>query len=135
MADETPEVSREIVEEFWHRCWQVAAVSHVVLPRSFYRFTLTNCWKCNKEILVFDWPEGCDLEKPKPRTIRYRRSKMAGGEYWGNVCAYCGILQGDFFLHSEPEGPFFGFSCGENIPEIWQADMRKLADLWKHPYF
>lgn len=25
----------------------------------------------------------------------------------GNCCVYCDALQGDFFLHSEPDGPFF----------------------------
>ncbi|MBI5924443.1 MAG: hypothetical protein HY836_02480 [Aquabacterium sp.] len=35
-------------------------------------------------------------------------SRMAGETSWGNVCIHCGVLQGAFFLHSEPDGPFFG---------------------------
>lgn len=35
-------------------------------------------------------------------------SRMAGESSWGNLCIHCGILQGAFFLHSEPGGPFFG---------------------------
>ena len=31
---------------------------------------------------------------------------------WANVCEHCGMLQGAFFMHSEPDGPFFG-SPGE----------------------
>ena len=34
-------------------------------------------------------------------------SKMAGESYLANHCPSCGIIQGDFFLHSEPGGPFF----------------------------
>lgn len=35
-------------------------------------------------------------------------SRMAGETSWGNLCIHCGVLQGAFFLHSEPDGPFFG---------------------------
>ena len=35
-----------------------------------------------------------------PRTI--------GGTNWANAGVHCGLLQGAFFLHSEPDGPFFG---------------------------
>lgn len=30
----------------------------------------------------------------------------AGGSYWANHCQQCQALQGDFFLHQEPGGPF-----------------------------
>jgi hypothetical protein len=26
---------------------------------------------------------------------------------WANACVHCGMLQGAFFLHAEPDGPFF----------------------------
>lgn len=35
-------------------------------------------------------------------------SQTADATYWANVCTHCGTLQGAFFLHSEPDGPFFG---------------------------
>jgi hypothetical protein len=35
-------------------------------------------------------------------------SGTRGDVTWSNVCHYCGALQGAFFLHSEPDGPFFG---------------------------
>jgi len=56
-------------------------------------------------------------------------SKTAEFVYWANHCSHCGALQGDFFLNSEPDGPFFGggvpeesttarlFAAGE-----WTAD-------------
>lgn len=34
-------------------------------------------------------------------------SKFAQASYLGNHCEYCGVLQGDFYLHHEPDGPFF----------------------------
>jgi len=35
-------------------------------------------------------------------------SRTVGQTSWSNVCVHCGLLQGAFFLHSEPDGPFFG---------------------------
>lgn len=33
-------------------------------------------------------------------------SRTIGGKYWANHCEYCGALQGDFHMHSEPGGAF-----------------------------
>lgn len=35
-------------------------------------------------------------------------SRTTGETNWANVCEHCSRLQGAFFLHSEPDGPFFG---------------------------
>lgn len=35
-------------------------------------------------------------------------SRTMGETSWANVCVHCGSLQGAFFLHGEPDGPFFG---------------------------
>jgi len=32
---------------------------------------------------------------------------MAGKKYFANTCPKCGVMSGDFFLHSEPGAPFF----------------------------
>lgn len=37
---------------------------------------------------------------------QYSRTK--GTTSWANACVHCGSLQGSFFMHSEPDGPFFG---------------------------
>ena len=34
-------------------------------------------------------------------------SKTTRSKYYANTCPKCGVLSGDFFLHSEPGGPFF----------------------------
>jgi len=39
---------------------------------------------------------------------RPTRSRTLGATVWANRCTQCGALQGAFFLHSEPDGPFFG---------------------------
>lgn len=36
-----------------------------------------------------------------------RRSRMAGCEYFMNICCHCKAHFGDFFLYSEPDGAFF----------------------------
>lgn len=33
-------------------------------------------------------------------------SKTVGGKYWANHCERCGVLQGDWHMHSEPGGAF-----------------------------
>lgn len=43
-------------------------------------------------------------------------SKTAGRVQWANHCASCGAMQGEFFLHSEPDGPFFSPSSLDVLP-------------------
>ena len=40
-------------------------------------------------------------------SFRLRYSKTTRSEYYANVCPRCNVLSGDFYLHSEPGGPFF----------------------------
>lgn len=35
-------------------------------------------------------------------------SNTLGETTWANACEHCGALQGAWFLHDEPDGPFFG---------------------------
>ncbi len=34
-------------------------------------------------------------------------SRTTGATSWANQCVHCRTLQGGFFMHSEPDGPFF----------------------------
>ena len=36
-----------------------------------------------------------------------RYSKTARSGYYANSCPRCGVISGDFYLHSEPGAPFF----------------------------
>ncbi len=40
-------------------------------------------------------------------TFKLKYSKMAGKKYFANTCPKCGVIYGDFFLHGEPDSPFF----------------------------
>jgi hypothetical protein len=40
-------------------------------------------------------------------TYKLKFSKTEGEKYFANTCPKCGVLSGDFFLHSEPGAPFF----------------------------
>lgn len=49
-------------------------------------------------------------------------SQTAGETTWANACSSCGALQGAFFLHAEPDGPFFG------MPRDFRGELRALID-------
>ena len=36
-----------------------------------------------------------------------RYSKTAGSRYYANTCPKCGVISGDFYLHSDLGAPFF----------------------------
>jgi hypothetical protein len=40
-------------------------------------------------------------------TFKVKFSKTVREKYFANTCPACGVLSGDFFLHSEPGAPFF----------------------------
>lgn len=40
-------------------------------------------------------------------TYKLKFSKTVKSKYYSNTCPKCGILSGDFYLHSEPGAPFF----------------------------
>lgn len=40
-------------------------------------------------------------------------SKALGGRYWANHCEHCGALQGDWHMHSEPNGAFYPLEIEE----------------------
>ena len=40
-------------------------------------------------------------------TYRLTYSKTVGCKYYANNCPRCGVISGDFYLHSEPGAPFF----------------------------
>jgi hypothetical protein len=64
--------------------------------------------------------------QPMPRTIQHCYSKEAGSKYWANTCPFCKSVQGDYFLHAEPEGPFFGTDI-EYATGTFEKDLMKVA--------
>jgi len=88
-----------------------------------------HCWKCQgrmpviallapkiedteDEICILSDIEGLPkdvlsyIQKRVP-TFKFRYSKTVGSKYYANTCPSCGMISGDFFLHSEPGAPFF----------------------------
>ena len=64
------------------------------------------------------------LARLAPR-YRPRFSRTMGETTWANGCEHCEALQGAFYLHMEPDGPFFGGADefeGELI-ELWPHDV------------
>lgn len=118
---------------FQARARQIAKASNLELPDVYYRYGICKCWKCKREIVVFTWPkdgmhdQSAPKVKPIPRTVQYRFSKTVGDKYWANTCPYCQSIQGDFFLHAEPDGAFFGINCEEDSPTAFDRDMLKIA--------
>ena len=49
-------------------------------------------------------------------------SRTVGESSWANVCVHCQMLQGAFFLHQEPDGPFF---CN---PEDFDGKMTLISE-------
>lgn len=60
---------------------------------------LSNIDELPKEVLLY-------IQKRVP-TFKRKYSKMAGKKYFASTCPKCGVMSGDFFLHSEPGAPFF----------------------------
>jgi hypothetical protein len=130
-----PETCWELQDRQRHTafCETLAQKLKIELPTSFYRYTAKQCWSCNQPMLVFAWP-GQDnnhstppKQEPRPPSIQYRYSKTAGGEYWANVCPHCNRIQGDFYLFSEPDGPFFGLRDLKDTPSAFLRDLQIIA--------
>lgn len=126
---------KEKVTNYISRAKELAKQSNIDLPISFYRFGISKCWKCNKRILVFTWPNHSSFsiteptKKPKPRTIQWRYSNTVRSTYWANCCPFCNRIQGDFFLYDDYGGPFYGFNVGEDNKIDFYNDMLLIAHL------
>ena len=87
------------------------------------------CWKCQSRMtavaLLAPKVEGTENEvcilsditglpdeireyiQKRVPTFLLKYSKTVGEKYYVNTCPSCGMLSGDFHLHSEPGAPFF----------------------------
>ncbi len=98
-------------------------------PPLFLASTTIACWRCGADmpavgLIAPKVPDNEDevcilsditelppsvlafVQKRFP-TFKRKFSKTTRTEYYANTCPKCGILSGDFYLHSEPGGPFF----------------------------
>jgi ssDNA-binding Zn-finger/Zn-ribbon topoisomerase 1 len=109
---------------------QIAKECGIDLPLidSKYEYTLHTCYKCDKQMIVFDWSNselwGKEVPpEPVPKTVQLRYTKTIDESYWANVCPFCDSVQGDWYLNMEPGGAFSG------IPDY--DSLHKLPE--KHP--
>lgn len=125
--------------KFFDVASRIAKRDGILLPKDFYIYGLTTCWKCKREILVFDWEhqESWSKKKPEfepmPKSIKFRYSNMIDDSYWVNTCPRCHAIQGEYFLKDEVDSPFFGLknpegSFKEKIYEIAMKQGRWIKD-------
>ena len=100
-----------------------------ILPPLYLVGMKINCWKCqnrmpavailapniedtdNEVCILSDIVDLPDevlgyIQKRVP-SFKFKYSKIVGNKYFANTCPSCGVISGDFFLHSEPGAPFF----------------------------
>ena len=98
-------------------------------PPLYVARTMISCWRCRAHmpaiaLVAPNVPEAdgeiCILSQVEelPEVVlqfvrnrfpsfRLKYSKTVGSRYYANICPKCGVISGDFHLHSEPGAPFF----------------------------
>ena len=109
-------VCETAVEDYSKELSRLSNALNLDIPEDPFYTGITSCWKCKKEILVFDWLDSIEIEHlaQKPRTLEYRYTKDSGSHYWANTCPSCSVTQGDFYLHHRSDSPFFGIHYEES---------------------
>lgn len=106
-------------------------------PWGPYRAAPHTCFKCRKRTVVYTWVNhrvrGEDWPPPpKPKVLRRRKTGESGGmQYWANVCAACGITQGDNYLYDErgDQGPPpFRYTWRQPLPGLPGGPVAGAAD-------
>lgn len=103
-------------------CWRCrrstpvhALVAHGVIDQED---GVTDCNGALCRSFIYDIPAAAMppvlAERLLALPLNYRPvfSKTLGETTWANLCIHCNALQGAFFLHSEPDGRFFGGPSG-----------------------
>ncbi len=111
----------------WH-CWSCGAPMRVC--------GLVTEWREHKEAVFLTEVRGVPadvlvfLQKLCP-SYHLRKSASAGCNYLGNGCRACGQLTGDFYLYSEPDGPFPPRYAGDAGPQfdIVEVPLRAAVDV------
>ena len=105
------------------------AANFRINPPLYLASTTIKCWNCGADLpavglIAQTVPETDDevcmlssiTELPLPvlhfiqkqfPSFKRAFSKTTKSEYFANTCPHCCALSGDFYLHSEPGGPFF----------------------------
>lgn len=113
-------------------CWKCKAVTPVyaIVPSDLDDSNEDGYGRIGEAVFVYNIEEE-DMPSPLASALRGlapsyspRYSRTLDCTVWGNSCTSCGSLQGGFFLHSEPDGAFFGMPrdyAGE-LNDLLQGD-------------
>ena len=104
-------------------------------PPLYLAHTMISCWRCGAAMpaLALVAPNVAETEggicilsevQQLPESVlqfvrqrfpsfKQKYSKTLGQRYYANTCPRCGVISGDFHLHSEPGAPFFPTTKGE----------------------
>lgn len=100
--------------------------------RDGYLVDKKRCYKCKKDTPIFMWTGESWNEiappDPRPATVCWSYGETVQHSYWANTCEHCGALQGDFFLHSEPDSPFFGIMSVVPPRDVRRLDVKGWTD-------
>jgi len=123
--------------EYQNKIRQISLSAKLTIPKEYYRYAITECINCFKEIIVFAWPKMQEYNffepilKPIPPTVKYkeiveyRASGTFRDSFWANVCPHCRDIQEAGYLFREPDGPFFSIKL-EDSTEGYKNDMNKI---------
>lgn len=81
---------------------------------------LSNIEELPEDILTY-------IQKRVP-TFKKEFSKTVKQAYYVNTCPRCGMLSGDFFLHSEPGAPFFPIN-NEEAKSLYITEIPLLSSI------
>lgn len=115
---------------------EIAKECGVPLPiESKYDYALHTCYKCERQMIVFDWSNSEmwgkeEPPEPIPKTVQKRYTKTIEDSYWANVCPFCDSVQGDWYLNMEPGGAFSGipdyddsyFTQNERVEDVVEIE-------------
>jgi ribosomal protein S27AE len=98
-------------------------------PPLYLAHTRMSCWRCGADVPaialvapnvaetegeicllseVEELPESVlQFVRKRFPSFKLTYSKTLGLRYYANTCPRCGVIFGDFYLHSEPGAPFF----------------------------
>ncbi len=98
-------------------------------PPLYLAHTRMSCWRCGADMPaialvapsvaategeicllseVEELPESVlQFVRKRFPSFKLKYSKTLGLRYYANTCPRCGVISGDFYLHSEPGAPFF----------------------------
>ncbi|WP_131798555.1 hypothetical protein [Arcobacter porcinus] len=103
-------------------CWKCKKITPVIALKLYSNIKENNYFDIKPGITYFlknlDNKVLKRIQEKHP-FYKYTYSKSFDGKYLANCCIHCNALQGDFKLHEEIDGPFFGINdyslCDEFI--------------------